>query len=166
MDYQIAQMYFANLDNGNIRFWKERIANAKWRWILFDTDWGFFHVENNTIDFGIDPEGTGYAQLFSNVIIRRLLSNSDFKNMFAERFVELLNTTFSADHVCELINRMAAAIESEMPRQISRWGGSLEGWQNNIQALRDFAVNRPAIIYRHLIETFDLDENEVPPLIN
>ncbi len=166
MDYQIAQMYFANLDNGNIRFWKERSEEGRWRWILFDTDWGFFHTENNTIAFGLDPEGTGYEKLFSNVIIRRLLGNDEFKNMFVNRFVELLNTTFSSEHVYELINHMATVIEFEMYNQINRWGGSMEGWRRNVHVLKEFALNRPAIIYRHLITTFNLNESEIPPLIN
>ncbi len=166
MDYQIAQMYFANLDNGNIRFWRERSPEGRWRWILFDTDWGFFHIQNNSIAFGINPEGTGYANLFSNVIIIRLLENDEFKELFINRFIELLNTTFSSEHVSELINYMAMTIEPEMDNQINRWGGSMAEWQSNIQKLKEFAINRPAAIYNHLIITFNLNESTTAPLIN
>ena len=42
MNYQIAQIYFDNQDaGGNIKFWRPHKANGKWRWILFDTDWGY-----------------------------------------------------------------------------------------------------------------------------
>lgn len=166
MDYQISQMYFANFDNGNIRFWREKTPGARWRWILFDTDWGFFSPGNNTISYCLDPKGTGYAKLFNNIIIRKLLENEDFKNRFVNRFIELLNSTFSQEHVIELINKMASAIEPEMPSQVNRWGGSVENWQKNIQLLRDFASLRPGIIYDHLISTFNLGNSDVPPLID
>ena len=43
MNYQLAQIYFTNTDwpSNNIKYWRPRTANGKWRWMLFDTDYGF-----------------------------------------------------------------------------------------------------------------------------
>ncbi len=43
IDYQLFQIYIANTDwpGNNSKFWKDRSEDGKWRWILFDTDFGF-----------------------------------------------------------------------------------------------------------------------------
>ena len=42
MDYKIAEIYFDNVDaGGNIKYWRPQIEGGRWRWILYDTDWGF-----------------------------------------------------------------------------------------------------------------------------
>ena len=58
--YNIAQIYVDNTDwpGNNIKFWKS--PETKWRWILFDTDFGFgtwnqFNYFNNTLDFALEP---------------------------------------------------------------------------------------------------------------
>jgi hypothetical protein len=40
--YFVSEIYFANEDwpGGNIKYWRNG-KKGKWRWILFDTDWGF-----------------------------------------------------------------------------------------------------------------------------
>src|SRR3972149_2120634 len=41
--YFAAQAYYDNLDcpGTNIKFWRERSASGKWRWILFGVEFGF-----------------------------------------------------------------------------------------------------------------------------
>ena len=43
LNYQIAEMFVANTDwpGNNWEFWRPRSANGRWRWILFDLDYGF-----------------------------------------------------------------------------------------------------------------------------
>ncbi|NUO02983.1 MAG: CotH kinase family protein, partial [Saprospiraceae bacterium] len=42
LNYQVAQIYFDNQDaGGNIKYWRPRTPTGRWRWILYDTDWGF-----------------------------------------------------------------------------------------------------------------------------
>ena len=43
LDYQISQIYFDNTDwpGNNIKFWRPRTPDGRWKWILFDTDFGF-----------------------------------------------------------------------------------------------------------------------------
>ena len=43
MDYQVAQIYCDNTDaGGNIRYWRPKRPGGRWRWIMFDMDWGFW----------------------------------------------------------------------------------------------------------------------------
>jgi hypothetical protein len=40
IDYQISQLFLANWDwpDNNVRFWRPRTAEGKWRWVFFDCD--------------------------------------------------------------------------------------------------------------------------------
>ena len=48
IDYQISEIYFANTDwpGGNIKYWRPRTENGRWKWILYDTDFGFGYFYN------------------------------------------------------------------------------------------------------------------------
>ncbi len=160
MDYQIAQMYFANTDNGNIRFWHERSSKGKWRWILYDTDWGFFNVDHDSVWHIINPKGTGVGKMFSNILIRKLLENKEFKEEFIRRFAHHLNNTFSTERVIATIDEMAKIIEPEMPRDKERWGGSMESWERQLNKLRNFAKDRPSKLYKFIEKHFNLTQKQ------
>jgi hypothetical protein len=161
MDYWIAEIYFANTDSANIRFWRERTEGAKWRWIVYDTDWGFFDVNHNTLFYVSNPEGTGIGKYLSTVILANLLKNEEFKAEFIRRLAYHLNHTFVPERVIGIIDEMAADIEPEMPRHLQRWGGTMSGWRNHIQRLRNFASQRPAIMLGHIQRKFNLTNKEM-----
>lgn len=162
-DYQIAQMYYAHTDNGNIRFWREHGPEGKWRWIIYDLDWGFFNVEHNTVWFIINPAGTGHAQSFSTRLIRGLLENDEFKQMFVERFAWHMNNTFQPERVISFIDQLAANIEPEMHRSVQRWSrpSSIAAWETQVERLRDFARRRPGIILTYIQRHFQLSDEEM-----
>jgi hypothetical protein len=161
MDYWIAQMYFANTDSANIRFWRERTEGAKWRWIVYDTDWGFFNVNHNTVYYVTNPEGTGVGRRLSTVLLANLLKNNDFKEEFLQRFAYHLNYTFAPERVINIIDEIAGDIEPEMPSHFQRWGGTVNSWQTHVQSLRNFAQQRPAIVVRHIQRKFNLTNAEM-----
>ena len=161
MDYWIAQIYFANTDSANIRFWREKNENGKWRWIVYDTDWGFLNVDHNTLAYVTNPAGTGVGRHLSTVLLVNLLKNQEFKAEFINRFAYHLNHTFAKERVINRINELAAAIESEMPDHFKRWGGSMSAWYYQVQKLRDFAEKRPAIVVKHIQQKFNLTDAQM-----
>ena len=85
-NYQIAQIYFDNRDaGGNIKFWRPQTANGRWRWILFDTDWGFglhdtLAYQHNSLAFHTEPNGPKWPNPpWSTLILRKLLENPKFE---------------------------------------------------------------------------------------
>jgi len=52
----------------------------------------------------------------------------------------------------ELVNR----IQPEMQAQITKWGGNYNTWQNNVQAIRDFILQRCAYINQGLVNCYNL----------
>lgn len=161
IDYLIAEMYFANTDTANVRFWRERTDGAKWRWIVYDLDWAFFLLHHNTVASMCDPEGTGYAQQLSTLLTRRLVENEEFRRQFIQRFAYHLNYTFTPERVIARIDEIVAVLEPEMPRHLERWGGSMSMWRFHVQMLRDYAEERPAIVLGHIQRKFGLSDEEM-----
>lgn len=162
--YFVAEIYFANTDwpGNNIKFWRNHL-NGKWRWILYDTDFGFglFEPEahkHNTLEFATEPNGPGWPNPpWSTFLLRKLLENESFKNDFINCFSDFYNTIFKAAVVNEKITHFKSLIEAEIPRQIQRWNAfNNTQWLSNIQKLRDFANQRLFYMQLHFIQKFGL----------
>lgn len=164
IDYEASQIYFDNKDwpGNNIKFWRPRTADGQWRWILFDTDFGFgmWNVNNfsiNTLAFALEPNGPSWPNPpWSTLLLRRLVTNPQFVEDFVNRFATHLNTIFLPAKVIARINEMEAAVAFEMPSQKQRWGGSMTDWRSKVQILRTFATNRVANVRNHLTAGFGL----------
>jgi len=163
IDALIVQIYFAQTDQGNIRYWREQDSGGRWRWIIFDLDWGMWldHVNHNILASMTNPAGTGAWGNISTTLTVSLLQNEDFKRAFIERFAYHLEYTFAPERVIGRIDELASNIEDEMPRQIERWGGSMGRWEQEIESMREFARLRPAVVIEHIRRKFNLNEEEM-----
>ncbi|MDP8242716.1 MAG: CotH kinase family protein [Candidatus Hinthialibacter antarcticus] len=167
INYQIAQIYFSNTDwpSNNLKYWRPHTPSGRWRWILFDTDFGFGLKDNglshNTLAFALDPNETGWPNpAWSTLLFRKLIRNDEFKQTFIQRFTVCLQAAFEPARVMDLVESFSAQIAAEIPRHISRWDApdSLQAWQNKISGMNTFARVRPRVIYRNLEREFDLNE--------
>lgn len=164
IDYQAAQIYFDNTDwpGNNVKFWRPRVEGGRWRWILFDTDFGFGlwnsgNSANDTLSFALEPNGPSWPNPpWSTLLLRRLVTNRRFLEDFVNRFATHLNTIFAPARVVARIDGMARALEAEMPAQRARWGSTVEAWRSSVQVLRDFANRRIPYVRSHLAARFGL----------
>lgn len=162
MDYQIAQIFFDNQDaGGNIKYWRPRKANGRWRWILYDTDWGFgLHDEeaysHNSLAFHTEDDGPAWPNPpWSTFILRNLMKNQIFKDKFVVRFCDYLNTTFESNDVLDKINQFYRVLDPEIDRHHERWNLNRAIWLKEIDVMRGFAAERPQYMRMFLQETFD-----------
>lgn len=162
--YYVSQIYFANTDwpGSNIKYWRDG-KNGKWRWILFDTDFGFGLYEpnpykHNTLEFASATNGPDWPNPpWSTLLLRKLLENPSFKNDFINCFADFANSIFKPAAVNNRINLLKSKIESEITRHSQRWNQfNYNGWLNNIQYLRDFANQRLTYMQLHFIQKFGL----------
>lgn len=161
IDYQIAVIYGANVDNGNIKYWRERKEGSKWRWILYDFDMAFRYPEHDTVSHVFNPAGTGSGKAFSTVIQMGLLQNQQFREQFLRRFAYHMRTTFEPEHVLAKIDEIAGEIEPEIKRNYTKWKGSYNTWQSCITKLKDFFVERPAYARKYIQQYFNLTESQM-----
>lgn len=162
--YFISQIYFDNQDwpGSNIKYWRGGV-NGKWRWLLFDTDFGFgiWNInayQNNTLNFATAINGPEWPNPpWSTLILRKLLENNSFRTSFINCFSDFSNTIFKSSEVVGKINHMAAAIEPEIIRHGQRWNQfSLASWLQNVQVLRTFAEQRISLMRNHFSQKFGL----------
>lgn len=163
MSYEIAQIYFDNQDaGGNIRYWRAKTSNSKWRWIMYDTDWGFGLHEpqaymNNSLAFHTATNGPAWPNpAWSTFILRKLLENPEFRRTFINRFADHLNSDLSGFLVEQRIDSFQRLYEPEMPRHLQRWNLDKERWLREIEKLREFARKRPEYVRMHIMEQFDV----------
>jgi hypothetical protein len=165
INYQIAQIYFSNTDwpGNNIKFWRPKTENGRWRWIVFDTDFGFNLKEgglsHNTIEFAAATNGPSWPNPpWSTFLFRTLLKSEEFRNTFIQRFASCMNSTFSPERVLNLIEQYKSAIAPEMPGHIARWKypSSMNAWNTEIGKMISFGRYRLRALERHLVGKFSL----------
>jgi CotH kinase protein/Lamin Tail Domain/Fn3 associated len=178
IDYQIGHIYLAERDwpGNNIKFWRASSgALARWRWINYDMDQCFTTgwISENMINKTTTTLGSGWPNPeWSTRLFRNLLDNDGFRNEFIQRYAYHMNTTFGPERLLGLIDQLQAVLAPEIPRHITRWGGqkdpdaletwqsptfnSVARWEQNVDRMRLFAVERPAPTIRNFVDHFGL----------
>ncbi len=131
---------------------KEKTAAGKWRLTLWDMDRAYTNQSWN----GITIYSNTNAELWSNLMVQKLLLNESFKELFINRVADFLNFYYRPDKIHTLIDSLAAIIRPEIPHEAARWTSSLEKWETNVLGLHTFAENRPAIVFQQMQDYFGL----------
>lgn len=154
--YQAANICIKNTDwpGNNVKFWQSTEHDMKWRWITFDTDFGFTDANHNTLTFALADYGTSWPNpAISTFLLRQLNKNKNFQYLFINAFADELNTLWNRDELYALIDKMKGAIASEIPRHFTRWGANSSYWEGNVNSLYYFASQRPAVV-RNFIKSY------------
>jgi len=109
---------------------------------------------------------------WSTRLFRNLLDNEGFRNEFVQRYAYHMNTTFDPDRLLGVIDQMQGALAAEIFRHIDRWGGqkdpdaletwqsptfnSVSRWEQNVDQMRLFALERSTFTVQHFINHFGL----------
>lgn len=168
INYISSQIYFDNRDaGGNIRYWKAKNDTAKWRWILYDTDFGFgkynkkAYMQNSLNKHTLNSGEKWPYPAWSTFLLRHLLKNESFKERFILRMEDHLNTRFHAERVVAKIDTIVKHLEPEMPKHMKRWGLREEKWRDELEVLRDFARNRPSYMMGFMKDHFKLEDPQL-----
>lgn len=171
MNYFMTQLYIRNHDwlHQNIKCWRQHSTNGRWRWLLYDLDWGFSgEIMQGDEQYKTNSLQWALSQGEVSILFQRLLENQEFKQEFAQRFATHLNITFHPMRVHRIIDQLVNGIAAEMPRHIERWGAipSLTYWRDQLQILHEFADRRPLYVFQHLEESFGLKRTELTTLVS
>ena len=169
-DYFMFNSYVVNQDwlVWNTAWWRGRDTTGsklKWRYTLWDMDATFGHYINYT---GIpdpsanadpcnaenlpDPGGQGHTDILSKLIAE----NPEVEQYYVTRYADLINTSFSCTNMITLLDSMVNEIAPEMAAHVSKWGGSVAGWQANVQQMRDFINARCLALEQGLVNCYNL----------
>lgn len=164
IDYQIAEIFFANKDwpSNNVKMWRPQRKGGKWRWIFYDLDASCGNFEYNMFEHSTlnDPDVSYPNNPRSTFLFRNLLRNQEFKRQFIVRFAEVLEEHLTVPEMSRLFYEAKELYEPEMGRHIDRWHipASRDRWEEVLgQTLLPFIRERPCVIEAQIKEFFDLD---------
>lgn len=173
-DYMIFEAFFANTDTGNIRYYK--IPGEKWRWILFDLDYGLFNSQANGIRNILNPKGTGVGNQFDNTLIVKLMENAQMRDKFLRRFGEIFQQ-LTTQVMLTQIDACYDLLAPEMNMHFERWAssnlksissdqpltvdGCLRYWNIRVDRLRNVAKKRPTYCWDQVKEWFSLSDAQM-----
>jgi hypothetical protein len=159
MSYFISEIYFGNTDwpNNNIKAWKT-IVNGKWRWIMYDTDFGFSLFDtglytHNTLLYALGEKSDQIPPDWSTLLLRRLMLNDTFRNKFIDRFSIQLSSTFDSGRVIHMMDSIAAKISTEIVYHKNKWG-SARDFVSDINNMKLFSLNRVSAMFGFLTSRF------------
>lgn len=171
VDYFVLNSYIVSQDwlNWNTGWWRGLNPagdGRRWRYTLWDMDACFGHYNNFT---GIpdpspnadpcnaedlpNPGGQGHTEILTKLV----QENATVRNWYVSRYIDLGNTVFSCDHMIPFLDSLVNLIAPEMPQHVARWGGSVAGWEANVQDIRDFILARCTAIQEGMVDCYDLN---------
>lgn len=173
-DFLIYQMLFNNTDSGNIRFY--RVPEGKWRWIIFDMDYGLFRAANNGVRNMMNPKGHGANDDIDNTIWVKLLENDQMLDKFLRRFGELFRF-FTVEKMLAQVDECYQTMLPEMNMHFERWAafnlknissdqpqtvdGSFRYWNSRIDRLYNVIRKRPRHAWVQVKEWFNLSDAQM-----
>lgn len=172
IDHQIANIFMGNVDwpHNNVKAWRYRgdaaqytskgVLDGRWRWLQYDADLALTIPSINVLAGALNPRGTKNLDgvQWSTLLLRKLMQNDGFRTRFINRFADLLNTTFDAEHTARTVRQLQNNIRPEMPRHLERWKvpANVNVWAQHVQTMLTFLRQRPAVQRAQLIDQFQL----------
>lgn len=168
INFWALNVYIDNKDwpGNNNKFWSLNVPGSKFRWISFDTDFGYSIYNTgaytyNTLEFSMsEGESTWANPDWATLIARKMEGNDEFKRQFINRFADLMNYYYHPDYIFPVIDSFETKIEDDVQANFSRWEGSVSYWQNHLNRIRTYLEERPDYMRSHIIERYDLSGTE------
>lgn len=158
IDYLIFQNYVYNSSwRHNREFWKSKTPGSKWRWVIADLDRGLNMSNiNSTL---IDNIRDGYP------LAGALIRNTTFRRRLVQRHAAMLHTAFHPDRIKSIVDEYANEVDSVIDRHIERWGNqggisSRGSRQSELDEIKQFAEERPAVVYAGINSHFNTEGPE------
>ncbi len=174
IDYNAMFIYLNNSDwrgQKHFRYWRARettdqpYEDGKWRMMVWDFDVSARTWTGPTIDYlatFIHPEGKGELSPTGDpqktALLRSLLKNEEFKNLFINRFSDHINSTFIPQRFEKLAHDTYDRLEPELQEHYERW--NYHGVTSaRLNEFIDFGQKRPNYVRNHLKNHFDIGES-------
>lgn len=159
LNYFLAEIYVVNRDwpGGNIKAWVPK-KGGKWRWILYDTDFGFSLYEQNYSTRSI----TSLAN--KSETFKGLMQNEVIKRRFLAKCCVHLATTFSEARMSAILDSLLENVrtEAEYYAEYLSKHKKIEGsFDDNIASIRKFIEKRVPYIYKDIKALYGPDSLRV-----
>ncbi len=175
IDYNAMFIYLNNVDwygDKHFRYWRARetadapYQDGKWRFMIWDFDTGTrpssVPVSFDFLNNFIHPEGGGESYIAGDpsktALLRSLLTNEDFKNLFINRFADHINSTFRLDRVENILKERYNLLEPHLDEHYRRWNHQGTTLQRKDE-MTNFFRERPGIQREHIRKHFNIEKD-------
>ncbi len=159
-DYLILETFICNNDwpGNNTKLWRSTKVGGKFRYLLYDTDYGTWDTTTNKIAALMAGNWYGLNTIKYNLL---------FKTYFVNRYADLINTTLSLNNYRANYAYIKNKLDYDMPKEITRWGNyaSMQGWYDGINYIDTF-VRKRTVSARNQIQTDFSLNNQVNLTLN
>jgi hypothetical protein len=168
-------MFLGNSDIGNLRFYRLHSEGSKWRWILYDVDYGLFSSSFNSPRSYTKAKGMGEKNI-DNTILLKLLSVPEYKDRFLRKYASIYKF-LTTDKMLEILEPMVELITPEMSLHWARWGpendkkvidevpvtgdGAYRYWLKRVDRLRNTVRKRPRNLWEYTQAAFSLTNQQM-----
>ncbi|MBR5344554.1 MAG: lamin tail domain-containing protein [Clostridia bacterium] len=174
-EYMALEMFLGNSDIGNLRFYRLHEEGSKWRWILYDVDYGLFNSGFNSPRSYTKTKGMG-EQNINNTVFLKLLSVPEYKEKFLRKLADVF-TFCTTEKMLSILEPMVEEITPEMTLHWERWGpendkmvisdvpttadGAYRYWQQRVEFIRNVIRKRPRKLWAMIKNEFNLTEAQM-----
>jgi len=159
IDYQLLEIFCANEDwpANNMKLWRPRSDDGKWRWTFFDGDATFLNVDFPGFEVAMntshDPWPTNAR---STLFLRKLLMNEDFAQRFFDRLEYLLNNELTYENTSVVWRSITAEIRNDIQNMYERFSlPHYDYWLHVSNNIHHFLRFRPCAMEEQAYELFD-----------
>ena len=174
-EYIAYEMFFGNSDIGNTRFYRFKTEGSKWKWVLYDVDYGLYSSSFDSPKSYTKAKGMG-QKLIDNTIFLKLLSVPEYKDRYLTIYGNLFKQLTTKVMLAEL-EQMVDLIKPEMQLHWARWGeendpmviaevpttvdGAYRYWEKRVERLRNVVRLRPTRLWEYTQNAFNLTDAEM-----
>ena len=174
-EYIAFEMFFGNSDIGNTRFYRFDMDGSKWKWVLYDVDYGLYESTFNSPWSYTKAKGMGQKGI-NNTILLKLLSVPEYKDKFLTVFGRIYKRLTTETMEAKL-DELVALIEPEMKLHWDRWGeyndkaviydvpvtadGAYRYWEQRVNRLRNVIRKRPNLLWGYIQDAFNLTNEKM-----
>jgi gliding motility-associated-like protein len=116
--------------------------------------------DHTNVDVGGQPSQGNLAGTHFDMF-NALMANDEFREQYLDRYADLINSGLSCASTVQHLDSLTGLIDPEMTRHCSRWGGTYNGWQANVQQMRTFLQDRCAFIEQGLVDCYQVVPHDI-----
>jgi len=160
--YQAVNIWILNTDwpGNNYKFWRSVNPVTPWKWIMYDTDFGYGLFNSNAysvngIEFASTESGDPVwpNPPISTYLFRRLLEGENFRNQFINISMDLMNSRLKSQTTQAILKEIKNEVSADMVHQRTRWAADMQGnWSDQVSSIGNFLYNRNQYMLLHLFQ--------------
>ena len=120
LDLACTDVYTGRADHDiNVRCWRPKSPDGRWRWILYDQDiWA--PVSDNSVGRMCS------SSVPETPFLKEILRHETLRSRFLARYAVLMHTAFSPEAMTSVVDSIYTADRERMEADQQRWGGTLD----------------------------------------